>query len=585
MNAWQVGRSRQGKKDKGTIGKPGMARAVWLAAAVAMVLSVAPAGAQTCAEPLAANFKRTVLLSTGMDHPVHLAVVPDGRVFIGEMTTGNIQVYKPGAAAPVLAGNVPTKFDNEDGLLGIAAPPDFATSNFLYVLHTDTSKTAVRYHVITRFKVSGDKLDMPSRTEILRFRRVDGGRYHAGGGMVFDAKGNLWFSTGDDTNPHDGPNDGFAPIYWKEPGKDGQKSASNTNDLRGKINRIRPVASQVDGKWYTVPAGNFKDVYSSFWTAADLAKVRPEIYAMGMRNAFRFTVDNRTGWLIWGEVGPDANNDVADRGRMGHDELNVATRPGFFGWPYCNGNQFPYNNVNYDGATGVPGAKFDCALPVNTSPNNTGVTKLPPSQAPIMWYAGNNKTDFKEMGNGGETAMSGPVYNYDKNLKSDIKFPPQYDGRLFFWDWSRQVHKIISLTDEGKLGKILDFPVPGMRSDISAQYGPDGALYVLQYSEAGYSDTKSALIRIEYTGPRDETCLPPPSAVSRNAIRAAKGMEKLMILAGHTYVDLAPGHAGFIAYDMSGKQVWTYVRAGKDGVLRVDLPSAISGGLLRIRFL
>jgi hypothetical protein len=305
---------------------------------------------------------------------------------------------------------------------------------------------------------------------------------------------------------------------------------------------------------------------------------------MGTRNAFRFAVDNRTGWLIWGEVGPDANGDLATRGRMGHDELNVATKPGFYGWPYCNGNQFAYNNVNYDGATGVPGEKFNCLLPVNTSPNNTGVTNLPPSQAPILWYAGNNRTDFAVMGQGGETAMAGPVYNYDKNLNSAIKFPPQYDGRLFFWDWNRQVHKIISLKPDGKLDKVLDFPITTLRSDISAQYGPDGALYVLQYSEAGYSDTKSALIRIEYTGVRDEACLPSTSVVPRNA-RASNGAEKLTVLAGHTYVDVAPGHKGFIAYDMKGKRVWTYVRAGHEGMVRVNLPSAISGGLLRIRFL
>lgn len=595
MNAIGMGRAGQGRKGGGCDGSAGMAEAgrpaaqavkihaAWLAAAVSVLLWAAPAAAQICEEPKTTDFKKTVLLNAGMDRPVHIAVVPDGRVFIGEMPTGKILVYKPGATAPVTAGTVPTKFDNEDGLLGIAAPPDFAATKFLYVLHTDTSRNTVRYHVITRVKVEGDNLDMSTRTEILRFRRVDGGRYHAAGGMVFDEKGDLWFSTGDDTDPHDKPNDGFAPIYHKEPGKDAQKSAANTNDLRGKINRIHPVAAQVDGKWYTVPAGNFKDEYSSFWSAADLAKVRPEIYAMGTRNAFRFSVDSRRGWLIWGEVGPDAISDLATRGRMGYDELNVAAKPGFYGWPYCNGNQFAYNDVDYSGATGVPGAKFDCALPVNNSPNNTGVNKLPPSQAPILWYARNNRTDFPVMGQGDETAMAGPVYKYDSTLASAVKFPPQYDGRLLFWDWSRTVHKLVTLTKEGKLDKVLDFPVTGLGSNVSAQYGPDGALYILQYSTFGYADIKSALIRIEYTGPRDAACI--PSAVSRNAIRKADGSEKLMILAGNTYVDLAPGRNGFIAFDMSGKQVWTYVRAGDQGMLRVNLPAAISGGLLRIRFI
>jgi hypothetical protein len=268
---------------------------------------------------------------------------------------------------------------------------------------------------------------------------------------------------------------------------------------------------------------------------------------------------------------------------MGHDEINVAVKPGFFGWPYCNGNQFAYNNVDYSGEAGIPGAKFDCALPVNNSPNNTGVSKLPPSQAPIAWYSGNNRTDFKELGFGGETAMAGPVYRYDRNLQSATKFPPQFDGRLFFWDWSRQVHKTISFKGEGKLDTIRDFPITGMRSDISAQYGPDGALYVLQYSEAGYSDTKSALIRIDYTGARDESCLPVSIAPAARG-RSGMGAERLIVPAGQAYVDLPAGHAGFTAYDMRGKQVWAFVRSGTQGVLRVDLPKAIAGSLLRIRF-
>ncbi|MDB5103437.1 MAG: cytochrome c class [Fibrobacteres bacterium] len=578
MNGNETNCKRRSGSWRGTLG--GATSAVTALAAAACMFA-ASAGAQTCAEPKATDFRKTVLLSSGLDHPVHIAIVPDGRVFIGEMTTGNIQVYKPGTATPVLAGTVATRFENEDGLLGIATPPDFNASHFLYVLYSDPDKVN-RAHVISRYTVTGDKLDAASKVEILRTPRVAGGIYHAGGGMVFDDKGNLYFSEGDDTNPHGAPNDGYAPIYYKEPGKDAQKSAANTNDLRGKINRIHPEAAQVNGKWYTVPAGNLKDAYASFWTTAELAKVRPEIYTMGMRNPYRFTVDNKTGWVIWGEVGPDANDDNAARGRMGHDEINVATKPGYFGWPYCNGNQFAYNKVDYSTDPGVPGAKFDCAAPVNNSPNNTGVSKLPPSQAPIVWYAGNNKIDFKEMGVGGETAMGGPVYRYDPNLKSEIKFPPQYDGRMFFWDWSRRVHKLISFTGDGKLGQIYEFPDATMKSDISAQYGPDGALYVLQYSESGYSDTKSALVRIEYIGPRDASCVP-VSLARHDRSQAAR--KQLAVLAGFTYVDLPSGHSGFEAYDMQGKKVWTYIRSGAEGVVRVDLPSAIAGGLLRIRFL
>nr|MDQ3003676.1 PQQ-dependent sugar dehydrogenase [Fibrobacterota bacterium] len=322
--------------------------------------------------------------------------------------------------------------------------------------------------------------------------------------------------------------------------------------------------------------------YSSFWSAAELAKVRPEIYAMGMRNPFRFTVDSKTGWVIWGDVGPDANEDVANRGFMGHDELNVATKPGFYGWPYCNGNQYAYNDVDYSGAAGVPGAKFDCAAPVNNSPNNTGVNKLPPSQGPIVWYAKGNKADFQDMLEGGETAMSGPMYRYNKNLASATKFPPQYDGRIYFWDWSRKVHKLVSLKPDGKLDKMIPFPDATMRANVSAQYGPEGSLYILQYSELGYGDFNSALFRFDYTGSRDEACIPVSVAGSSRRSAAGPGFQ---IMAGFSAIEIPEGFGGLEAYDIQGKRIWSFVRAGTQGRLRVNLPAHIAGGLFRVRFL
>jgi hypothetical protein len=461
----------------------------------------------------------------------------------------------------------------------VAIPPDFAASQFLYVLASDPDRTN-RSHVVWRYKMNGDKLDAATKTEILRIPRVKGGVYHAGGGMHFDKKGDLWFSSGDDTSPSDGNNAGYAPIYTPDPGADAQKSSSNTNDLRGKINRIHPEAALADGKWYTIPKGNLKETLASFWSAADLAKVRPEIYAFGMRNPYRFTVDDRTGWLIWGEVGPDANADNANRGRSGHDEFNVALDPGYYGWPYCNGNQFAYNAVDYSGATAVIGAKYDCANLTNTSPNNTGVNKLPPARPPIIWYAGANRTDFPQMGQGTETAMSGPMYRYDKTLVSSVKFPPQYDGRIAIWDWSRRVHKFITLTAEGKLDKWFDFPIAVMGSDIAADYGPDGALYILQYSVDGYSDINSALARIEYTGPIDETCVPSSLAPAR----FGRARETGALVSGFQPVTLPAGSLGLEAFDLSGRKVWTYLRKGADGS-QVEFPRRLASGLLRVRFL
>jgi cytochrome c len=555
-----------------------------LLATIACLAWPGKAGAQSCPEPSASDFQKTVLLSGALDHPVHMAIAPDGRIFIGEMITGNIQVYKPGQAAPVLAGTVPTRFETEDGLLGVAVPPDFASSQFLYVLATDPDKIN-RSQVLWRYKVSGDKLDAATKTEILRIPRWKSGVYHDAGGLHFDKKGNLWLSSGDDSNPHDAHNAGFGSLYTPDAGSDAQKSAANTNDLRGKISRIHPqAAAGADGKYYTIPAGNLKETMASFWSAAELAKVRPEIFAMGMRNPYRFTVDDQTGWLIWGEVGPDANADDATRGRGGHDEFNVAMDPGYYGWPYCNGNQFAYNAVDYStNSDGVIGAKYDCAKLTNTSPNNTGVNKLPPARAPIIWYAVANPTDFvAQMGKGAETAMGGPMYRYDRNLKSPTKFPPQYDGRWFIWDWARQVHKFITLTSDGKLGKWFDFPATGMNSDIAADYGPDGSLYILQYSQSGYSDSKSALIRIDYTGPIDDACAPGSTSLAKTAF--GRSGSAWALVSGFQPITLPEGAERLEAFDLSGRKVWTYRRNGATGPVRLEFPGHLSG-LLRVHFL
>ncbi len=125
---------------------------------------------------------------------------------------------------------------------------------------------------------------------------------HVGGGMVFDKDKNLLLSTGDNT--YSKSSDGFTPID-ERPGaapRDAQKSSGNTNDLRGKILRIHPEA---DGT-YTIPEGNL--------FPKGTPNTRPEIYTMGNRNPWRLTIDSRTNWLYWGEVGPDGSNGSEEQG-------------------------------------------------------------------------------------------------------------------------------------------------------------------------------------------------------------------------------------------------------------------------------
>ena len=114
---------------------------------------------------------------------------------------------------------------------------------------------------------------------------------------------------------------------------DARRSSSNTNDLRGKVLRIK-VDEQGN---YTIPEGNL--------FPPGTPKTRPEIYTMGTRNSYRISVDKKTNYLYWGDVGPDAQEDnLAERGPRGYDEMNQAKKAGYFGWPLFIGNNYPYRD-------------------------------------------------------------------------------------------------------------------------------------------------------------------------------------------------------------------------------------------------
>ena len=112
---------------------------------------------------------------------------------------------------------------------------------------------------------------------------------------------------------------------------------------------------------------------------------------MGHRNPFRIQVDQETGWVYNGEVGPDANNENANRGPRGYDELNQIRQAGNMGWPYCIADNKAYRDWHVTGTASRAGRRrtFDCAAgggPNNTSNYNTGLAKTPPATAALLWW-------------------------------------------------------------------------------------------------------------------------------------------------------------------------------------------------------
>ncbi|MBZ6226153.1 ThuA domain-containing protein [Streptomyces olivaceus] len=428
--------------------------------------------------------------------PMSLAVLPD-RSVLHTARDGTLRLTDQGGVTKV-AGQIPVYNHDEEGLQGVGVDPDFENNRAIYLYYApplDTpagdapeNGTAEDFapfdgvNRLSRFVLKDDgSLDMASEKKVLDVAASRGTCCHVGGDIAFDAEGNLYLSTGDDSNPF--ASDGFTPIDERpdrNPAFDARRSAGNTNDLRGKLLRIK-VAE--DGS-YTVPEGNLFEPGTE--------KTRPEIYAMGFRNPFRISVDQKTGTVYVGDYGPDAGAADPNRGPAGQVEFAKVTEAANFGWPFCTGANDPY--VDYDFATGTSGDTFDCAAPKNTSPHNTGLTDLPPAQAAWIPYDDDSVPEF---GSGSESPMGGPVYRYDPDLDSSVKFPEEYDGDFFAGEFGRQWIKRIEQNGDGTVASINDFPWTGTQI-MDMEFGPDGALYVLDYGLSWFQgDEHSGLYRIE----------------------------------------------------------------------------------------
>jgi cytochrome c len=427
------------------------------------------------------EFLKTIL-STNLTEPIQLSIAKDGRVFFGERG-GAVKVWEPGSNETRLVGKLDVKPGPEDGLLGLALDPGFLRNGWVYIFH---SAHSVLENHVSRFTIAKDQLDVGSEKVLLRIPTLAKKPNHSGGGLGFDAARNLYASTGDYTFINDSK--GFAPLDQR-PGHevfDSERTAANTMDYRGKILRIHP---EPDGT-YTIPKGNL--------FPPGTAKTLPEIYIMGCRNPFRFVVDEKTGWLIWGEVGPDALEADPKRGPAGFDEFNVATHAGNFGWPFFHADNRPYVRFNF--ATGESGEPFDPAHPVNESPNNTGLRELPPAQPALIWYPPGPSARYPEFGSGARSAMAGAVYHFDGNLVSARKFPKEYDGAVFIHEWERSWIATLRLTAEAKLESVKLFaPEIKVKRPISMAFGPDGALYLIEWGSAWYNNKDSVVSRIQFS--------------------------------------------------------------------------------------
>jgi len=498
-------------------------------------MAVAQAAGGDPGPPPESSFQK-VTLNDSPGEPMDLAVLPDRQV-LHTARSGEVWLHDSRTGLNTLAATLDVYRHDEEGLQSIAIDPNFGKrgNNWVYLYYSPPMDTpvddpstpgvnegdapltgspadfapfegAIR---LSRFRFAKGKIDLSTEQQILDVPVDRGICCHVGGDIVFDAAGNLYLGTGDDTNPF--ASGGYVPIDEqpdRNPAFDAQRSSANTNDLRGKILRIKV---RDDGS-YAIPSGNL--------FAAGTSGTRPEIYAMGLRNPFRIELNRQTGDLYVADYSPDARQPDPQRGPAGQGKWTIVRDPGNYGWSYCATAEMPY--VDYDFATGVSGEPFDCAAPVNESPRNTGQTDLPPVVQPDLWYTYGQSVEFPGLGTGGIGPMAGPAYHFDPRTtkgRAPVAWPDYYDGVPLFYEWTRDYVKGFHLDENGDLARI-ESVLPSFVFDnpMDMEFGPDGALYVLEYGDGFFRETPEAqLARIDYIGYNgNHTPVPHVSATPTN---------------------------------------------------------------------
>ena len=256
------------ESDRG--GRPSVPRPIvaWWICGALLGASASPA-----VEPLELE-----LVVRGLDRPLGLVDAGDGsgRLFVLEQA-GRVLILDGGElrATPFLDLTGRVSCCGERGLLGLAFHPDYDRTGELFVAYTDTRGDSV----VSRFAVSQDpnRADAGSELEVLTVAQPFAN--HNGGHLAFGPDGFLYVGLGDGGG-----------------GGDPQNNAQQLDTLLGKILRL-----DVGGRPFAVPPDN---------PFAGSAGARPEIWAYGLRNPWRFTFDRRTGDLWIGDVGQDRREEI-----------------------------------------------------------------------------------------------------------------------------------------------------------------------------------------------------------------------------------------------------------------------------------
>ena len=259
-----------------------------------------------------ATFDRMLGFSTIPGSEGEAVVVTQG----GMIWRGSLE----GDSSPTVFGDMSDRLikspGKEEGLLGLAFSPDFSVDGRVYLYYTAGDP---RRGVLSRFQVVDGAIDPESEHVLLEVPQPFGN--HNGGQLAFGPDGYLYVAVGDGGS-----------------GGDPQGNAQKLSTLLGSILRL-----DVSGEGYVAPADN------PFVAVAD---ARPEIYAYGLRNPWRFSFDRATGELWAADVGQDRWEEVDHIVPGGNYGWNVMEGLECFLSPDCDTSELQMPRAVYGHDTG-----------------------------------------------------------------------------------------------------------------------------------------------------------------------------------------------------------------------------------------
>lgn len=230
--------------------------------------------------------------------------------------------------------------NQEHGLLGLAFHPGYATNGYFFVAYTIRISGGSYYQRISRFKVSaGDPNVADPNSELILLQQLDEGSNHDGGDLHFGPDGYLYYAAGDEENPNDFRlnsqlinKDFFAGIFRIDVDKRPGNLAPNPHASIPTDAGIARFSVPLDNPFvYTSLGGTWNGTYNGLTNVGsgsdpNLATIRTEFWATGLRHVWRMSFDPVTGDLWAGDVGQDT-----------YEEINLIVKGGNYGWVYREG--------------------------------------------------------------------------------------------------------------------------------------------------------------------------------------------------------------------------------------------------------